>query len=209
MTRQLGGKYLTDAELASAGFCKIGKNVRVHDRASIYGIENISLGDHVRIDDFTVVIATGPLEIGSYVSIHNFCFLGAKNGIVLDDFVTMAPGSKVFSSSDDYSGQYLTGPVVPRELTGGAGGPVLLKRHAILGSGTIVLPGCTVGEGCAVGALSLVVKSLEPWGVYAGIPVVRLKDRKKDLLALESRIGPLERTQSRSESDVGDGLVWR
>jgi acetyltransferase-like isoleucine patch superfamily enzyme len=188
MTRRLGGTYLTEVDLMGLGFRRVGRNVRVHDRASLYGLENISLGDHVRIDDFAVVIASGPLNVGSYVSIHNFCFLGARAGITLEDFVTLAPGSKLFSASDDYSGACLTGPVVPRELTGGTCAPVVLRRHTIIGAGSVILPGCTLGEGCAVGALSLVVGDLEPWGVYAGVPVTRRKERRRDLLALEDQL---------------------
>jgi len=180
-----GGRYLTEVELREAGFRSFGCNVKVHERASLYGVENISMGDHVRIDDFAVVIATGPVAIGNYVSVHNFCYIGGSNGISLDDFVTLAPGSKLFSASDDYLGEYLTGPVVPRELTGGKKGPVRLKRHVIIGAGSVVLPSCTLGEGVAVGALSLVNRDLQPWGVFGGVPVRRLKERSQNLLNRE------------------------
>jgi galactoside O-acetyltransferase len=185
---QLGGRYLTGADLKAAGFRRVGADVRVHDRASIYGTENISLGNHVRIDDFAIIIATGPVEIGNHVSIANFCYLGATHGVVMEDFATLAPGVKIFTSSDDYSGARLTGPTLPKELTGGKAGKVRLGRHVIIGAGSVVLPGCDLGEGCSVGALSLVVKDLPPWGIYAGIPVRRLKDRKKDLLGLERQL---------------------
>lgn len=186
MPKHLGGRYLDEEELRAAGFKRVGRNVRIHDRASVYGVENISLGDDVRIDDFCVVIATGPVDIGNYVSLHNFCYLGGRFGITLGDFVTLAPGSKVFSASDDYGGAALTGPVVPRHLTGGTQGTVVLKRHVIIGAGAVVLPDVELGEGCAVGALSMVTRSLDPWGVYAGVPVHRVKDRKRDLLAFEA-----------------------
>jgi galactoside O-acetyltransferase len=61
----------------------------------------------------------------------------------------------------------------------------MLKRHVIIGAGTTILPGCVLGEGASVGAMSMVTKSLDPWGVYFGIPVRRLKARKKKLLDLE------------------------
>jgi len=184
----LGGKYLTEVDLKREGFRALGNNVRIHSRASIYGTENISIGDNVRIDDFIVIIATGSVEIGNYVSISNFCFLGGKNGIVISDFVTLAPSVKIFTSSDDYIGEKLTGPIVPSQFTGGKNGKVSLGKHVIIGSGSIVLPDCTIGEGSSVGALSLVKKNLEPWGVYLGIPARRIKDRRKDLLDLEKQI---------------------
>ena len=187
-TATLGGRYLTDAELRSAGFKSVGREVRVHDRASLYGVENIALGDFARIDDFTVVIATGPVTIGRYVSVPNFCFIGGRHGVDLQDFVTLAPGVKIFSASDDYSGEWMTGPVVPRELSGGTHGAVVLEPHVLIGAGSVVLPACHIGEGCSVGALSLVRESLAPWGIYAGVPVRRLRERSRGPLELASRL---------------------
>lgn len=184
----LGGKYFSREELLAAGFRSVGREVKVHDRASLYGVENISLGDFARIDDFAVVIATGPVSIGAHVSIHNHCILVGKNGLLLEDFTTLAPGVKLFSSSDDYGGAYLTGPTIPREFTQSTGGEIVLGRHTIIGAGSVVLPGCVLGEGCSVGALSLVKDSLESWTMYAGVPVRRLRERKRDLLELERRM---------------------
>ena len=47
------------------------------------------------------------------------------------------------------------------------------------------MPGVRVAEGTAVGAMSMVTKSTEPWSVYFGVPAKRLKARKKELLSLE------------------------
>ena len=42
----------------------------------------------------------------------------------------------------------------------------------------MVLPGVKISNGSSVGALSLVNKSLEDWGVYLGAPAKRIKTRK-------------------------------
>lgn len=47
------------------------------------------------------------------------------------------------------------------------------------------MPNLTIQEGSVVGAMSFVNKTLEPWGIYAGIPVYKLKDRSKRLLELD------------------------
>jgi dTDP-4-amino-4,6-dideoxy-D-glucose acyltransferase len=185
---QLGGTYFSESELSSYGFGRLGNNVKIHSRASIYGAENIFIGDNVRIDDFVVIIATGKLTIGNYVSIHNFCFIGSKYGVTIGNFATFAPGVKIFSASDDYEGEFLTGVAVPPQLTGGSHAPVQIDDHVLVGAGSIILPGCHVSEGCAIGALSLVKCDLMPWGIYAGIPVQRRKERKKDLLQLTHRL---------------------
>ena len=186
--KALGGSYLSDEDLYSSGFKRLGKNIKIHSKASLYGLEQIEIGSHVRIDEFVVIIATGSLVIGDYVHIPNFCFLGAKNGISIGNFVTFAPGVKIFSASDDYDGGFLTGAATPREMTGGMHLPVAIQDHVLIGSGSIVLPGCTIGKGCSIGALSLVKSNLIPWGIYAGIPVKRLRDRKQELLKYEKRL---------------------
>ncbi len=50
------------------------------------------------------------------------------------------------------------------------------------------MPALTIGEGTAVGSMSLVTKDLEEWGIYAGIPCRRIKERRKDLIALEKKV---------------------
>jgi dTDP-4-amino-4,6-dideoxy-D-glucose acyltransferase len=57
----------------------------------------------------------------------------------------------------------------------------------VVGAGSIVLPGVTLQEGSAVGALSLVKSDCEAFGLYAGVPARRLGERKRDLLELEQR----------------------
>ena len=60
--------------------------------------------------------------------------------------------------------------------------PVVFESHSIIGAGCIILPGVIIGEGSAIGALSLITKDLSPWGVYFGTPAKFIKDRKKSML---------------------------
>ena len=182
--KQLGGRYLDQSELLNAGFASVGKNVKVHTHANIYGLENVELGDNTRIDDFALIVATGLLKIGRNVSVHSHSFIGSKFGIEIKNFTTLAPGVKIFSSSDDYTGEFMTGPTVSSERLGGDSGSVVIDEHVIIGAGSIVLPNVTIKQGASVGALSLVKSDLEPWSMYAGIPAVKIGDRKRDLLHL-------------------------
>lgn len=179
--------YYDDKELSLFGFCSIGTNVKIAKNCTIVGLSNISIGSNVRIDGYSTIIASGAgkLNIGSFVHIGGWSFLSAGNGITMEDFSGISQGVRMYSKTDDYSGQYLTNPTVPEEFTGAEGGPIILKKHVIIGSGTVVLPKVTIGEGSSVGALSLVNKNLEPWGVYFGTPAKRLKERSKALLNLE------------------------
>jgi len=179
------GYYYADS-LKNFGFRKIGKHVAIAKDCVINGLENISLGDHVRIDSKTTIIAlSGKLEIGSYVHIAGGCYINSAGGINIGDFVGVSFGSALFSINDDYSGKFLMGPTIPIEFKNINKQPIILNKHSVLGSGAVVLPGVSVGEGAAVGALSLVTKSIPDWKVYSGVPAKFLKDRSKELLEQE------------------------
>ncbi|HTX76841.1 MAG TPA: hypothetical protein VMD29_11595 [Terracidiphilus sp.] len=42
-----------------------------------------------------------------------------------------------------------------------------------------VAPGVNLGEGAVLGLGSVATRDLEPWGVYAGVPAVKMKERKR------------------------------
>ncbi|WP_206521858.1 acyltransferase [Thermotoga sp. Ku-13t] len=169
------------------GFKSVGKNVLISRKASIYRPELIEIGDNVRIDDFCIV--SGKIKLGSFIHIAAGCFLFAgEAGITMEDFSGLSARVCVYAVSDDYSGQYMTNPMVPMKFRNVISGHVLIKKHVIVGAGSIILPGVTIGTGAAVGSLSLVNKDVPDWTIVAGIPAKPLKERKKDLLELERQL---------------------
>jgi galactoside O-acetyltransferase len=179
--------YFSEHDLKFAGFKRLGSNVRIAKNCTIIGLENIEIGDNVRIDGYCTIIAAGSgwLELGSHIHIGAYCLLSAGDGIRMADFSGLSHGVQIYSRTDDYSGKHLTNPTVPEKYTHLTRGAVTLERHVVIGAGTVVLPKVTIGEGSSIGALSLVTKSLEAWGIYFGSPVKRLKGRSKRLLELE------------------------
>lgn len=177
--------YLTSDELNKIGFKKLGKDVKISDKASIYNADQIEIGDYSRIDDFCVV--SGFVKIGSYCHITPMCLVaGGVLGIIFSDFCTLAYGVKVFAQSDDYSGASMTNSLIPKKYKNEIYSAVNIGRQTIVGAGSTILPGVQVGEGTSVGAMALVNRNTEPWGIYAGIPARKIKNRKKDLLKFET-----------------------
>ena len=168
------------------GFASIGENVQVSDRASFYNVSKISLGNNVRIDDFSVLSAgLGGISIGNHIHIAVFSLLIGAGKIILSDFCNISSRVSIYSSNDDYSGSTMTNPTLPSQYTGVSHAVVLLDKHVIVGCGSVILPGITLEEGVAVGALSLVTKDCKAFGIYTGNPARRIKERKRDLLELE------------------------
>lgn len=175
--------YYLSEELEQMGFKQCGKNVLISKKTSIYGAENISIGDNVRIDDFCIL--SGNIKIHNYVHIAPYCALFAgTEGIEMEDYSGLSARCIIYAMTDDYSGESLTNPMVPERYRKVTGGKVRLGEYVIIGTGTSILPNVVIGEGSAVGSMSLVNKSLEPWGIYAGIPCIKVKERKKNLLKI-------------------------
>lgn len=183
--------YYTESEVAQLGFAAYGADVRISRNCAIIGAQNVRIGSHVRIDDYVVISAgSGSLLAGNHVHIAAGAYLGCAGGITLADFSGISHGAKVYSASDDFSGAALTNPTVPKKYLNVDVAPVLLGRHAIVGAGSIVLPGVILSEGTAVGAMTLIKRGFktDDWAVYFGAPGRKVADRSKALLALEAAL---------------------
>lgn len=171
------------SELAEIGFKKYGKEVFISRFASFYSPELMEFDDNVRIDDFCIL--SGSIKLRSYIHISAYCALYGKLGIEMQDFSGLSPRCTILSATDDFSGEYLIGPMIDKKFTNVNGGKILIKKYAQMGAGCIILPNVTINEGVAVGAMSLINKSLDEWSIYKGIPAKYHMRRRKELLEKE------------------------
>ena len=161
------------------GFASIGSNVQISKNCSIFDLPSISIGSNVRIDGGTIITAGGGgVTIGNYVHIGAGSHLSARFGITMHDFSALSQSVKIYSGSDDYVGGSFTNPTIPREYIDTRGGRVTIGKHAIIGSGSVILPKVTVKEGTSVGALSVIRRSTKAWTVYLGNPAKPITLRK-------------------------------
>lgn len=102
------------------------------------------------------------LKLGKYTDIGAFSLLVAKYGIVIEDYVQIGGGVKIYSLStiDNKKGK------------------VVLKKNCKIGAQTVIMPGITVGENSIVGAFSFVNKDIPANVVAFGIPVKVVKKIK-------------------------------
>ena len=178
--------FYSNEELKKLGFMELGEDVQISRKASIYGASRIKIGNHVRIDDFCIL--SGKIILGNYIHIAAYTAMFAGDvGIMLKDFCGISSRSAVYAVTDDYGGEYLTNPTVDDKYRGVFAKEVVMEKHALIGTGCTVLPGVILGEGCSVGAMSLVNKSLDPWSVYVGTPARKMKNRSKKLLEMEKQ----------------------
>lgn len=163
--------FLDPSHIAIMGFKQVGKNVQISDKAVFYNPGNISIGDNSRIDDFVILSAGhGGIEIGAYVHIGCYASITGKALVKMCDFSAISPRVSIFSSTDDYSGEFMTNPCIPDEFRRPIHGAVHIGKHVIIGAGSVVLPGSILKDGSCVWAMSLVKTQVEQNNILHGIP---------------------------------------
>jgi len=179
--------FYSREELEKIGFKTFGDNVLISNKCSIYGADKISIGNNVRIDDFCILSAGKEITIGNNIHIACYASLIGAGTIVLKDFVSIAARCNILSSCDDFSGAHMTNPMIDKKYLNVRHDSVIFEKHALIGVGTVVLPGVVIGEGATVGAMGFVKKSISPFEIWVGNPLRFIKMRSKKLLELEKQ----------------------
>lgn len=192
-------EYLTPDELGLLGFAAIGVDVRIHRSCVLVGCEQMTIGSHIRIDPFCIITISTRLVIGDHVHIAGHAAIVGSGEITIGDHANVSHGAKLLSSSDHFSAGGIAGPLVPDRHRLVEHRPVAVGRHAIVGAGSVLLPGAELGEGVTVGALSLVKSPIPAWKVCAGVPVRLLGERDREAVMRLER----EFRESRSRAPFG------
>jgi acetyltransferase-like isoleucine patch superfamily enzyme len=179
--------YYSREELLNIGLKTFGNDVFISNKCSIYNAQNIVIGNNVRIDDYCVLSAgVGGIIIESYIHIGVYTSIIGGGKVILEDFCNISSKVSIYSSNDDYSGEFMTNPMVNNKYTNVTNQDVIIGKHVIIGSGSVILPCVTLNEGCAIGSLSLVKNDVPSFTIYAGNPLKFIKNRNRNLLNLEN-----------------------
>jgi acetyltransferase-like isoleucine patch superfamily enzyme len=131
----------------------IGRNVEIQARNG----QKISMGNKVSIQDNCKII--GDVSIG--------------------DYCTLAPN--VYLSSTTH--QFMAQPELPikkqDELFPAKSEPIVIEEDVWLGINVFVKNGVHIGRGAIVGSNAVVLKNIEPYAIYGGIPAKKIGERKR------------------------------
>lgn len=186
MPKLFDDMFYSRQELECMNFKSLGENVLIDRLTPIYRPEKISIGNNVRIGSFCIL--SGDITIGNYVHIASYSFLNGSSGIDIGDFVGIASYARIITESSDFSGESIAVPTVDISYRNDLKRNIYLRKHSLLGTGSVILPGGNLEEGVAVGAMSMVCRPTKAFGIYFGIPAKRIQERSKNILELEKNI---------------------
>ena len=154
---------------------KISRLADIED--SIKG-SKVIIEENVTIDAFVKIKAAGGLGditigAGSYINSGTVIYSG--NGVTIGRHVLIAANCTLAPTNHEYQSRERR--IIEQRFRPTKGG-IVIEDDVWIGVNTVILDGAVIGEGCVVGACSLVKGKLEPYGVYAGNPLVLIGERK-------------------------------
>lgn len=133
---------------------------------------SMKLGNHCTIGDNVSVSLRGDFNVGNHCSIGRLSTIEGHGNISLGDGVRIGPACGFYSANHVFE---KLGVPIHRQGMRAVG--ITIGADCWIGGGTIVLDGSSIGKGCIIGAGSVVKGSLEPYSIYAGVPVKYIRAR--------------------------------
>jgi acetyltransferase-like isoleucine patch superfamily enzyme len=152
---------------------KFGNGVRIGSGVDFTHLETFEIGDGVFIGAQAYLQGRfdGVTKIGNHVWIGPQTYFDARH-LIIEDHVGWGPGAKVLGSV--HTGVPIDQPIIQTDLKIR---PVHVQAWADIGTGSILLPGVTVGRGSIVGAGAVVTRDVPPFAIVSGVPAKFLRWR--------------------------------
>ena len=160
---------------------KLGKGVNIGENVVIDAMskKGVIIGNNVRIGDYTRILCTGSLKklgvgfkIGDNCGIGENCFFGSAGGISIGNDVIMGQNIRFHSENHNYEDM-----TIPIRMQGVTNKGIKIGNDCWIGAGAVFLDGAELGDGCVVGANSVVNKKFDDNSIIVGMPAKMIKKR--------------------------------
>ena len=133
------------------------------------------VGDGCFYLDFIVWLNGGRIELGDRVGFNYGCFVNGYGGLFIGDDCRFGPYVMIHTANHEHDD-----PEQPLWSLGWRDdGPLRIGSNSWIGMGSCVLPGVTIGQGCIVGAGSVVAGDLPDYTVAVGNPAKVIRERTR------------------------------
>lgn len=152
-------------------FC-IGEFMPPVIRKAVFKLLFAQYGRNTYIDYGCYMRYMARIKVGNNVSVNKGCrfygsFFEKNTYITIGNNVAIGPEVSIFAAGHDYN--YIDLPDIAASVE--------IGNNVWIGGRSIILPGVKIGEGCIIGAGSIVTKDIEPWSVAVGAPAKIIKKR--------------------------------
>lgn len=135
---------------------KIGENVEIFSGVQIIGNGEVEIGDGVFLGHEAMIM----VNEGSKVVVEDNCIIGTRTILVTGFHPITTEGERILS----------------RE---GTSSQIRVCKGATVLTGSVVVPGVTVGKMALVGAGATVVKDVPPYALVGGCPAKFIRDLRE------------------------------
>ena len=153
------------------------RSITLQDSPRLIGCRFISIGTltagrFLRLEALNFLDHPPVLSIGSNVSFGDSCHIACINSVKISDHVLV--GSGVYITDHDH-GNYgasveASSPNSPPASRALASVGVSIGTNTYIGEHVVILPGVQIGQGCVIGAGSVVTHDIPDFCIAAGVP---------------------------------------
>lgn len=154
--------------LSVGKYCVFGSNITI----ACFGFSGVVLGDFVTIANGAHLGASGVIaepgvgiSVGARTSIGAYNVIWGQGGVTIGEGCLLGPNVVIVSEDHEFADSSLE-----IRLQGHRRGAIIIGNDCWLGSGVVVTRGVTIGDGCVIGANSVVTMDLPPYSVAVGAP---------------------------------------
>ncbi len=161
-------------EFQLSDFYYLGQGVVFESHVLVFHPENIEIYDNVYVGHYTILKGyyKNKMVIGAGSWIGQQCFFHSAGGLKIGTNTGIGPGVKIITSF--HSDAEIKKPILQNAVRFA---PVIIGNNCDIGTGSIILPGVTIGQGAVIGAGTVVSKNIPAYAVAAGVParVMRMR----------------------------------
>lgn len=154
------------------------RGVYIGPGARIPGNGTLALADGTSIQRYAVlnVRSGGTLRVGAGTRIGAFAVISAVDSIDIGRQVLVA--DRVFIADHNHEFANAAKPVIDQGFTSPK--PVRIGDGTWIGINVCIMPGVVLGQGCIVGAGSVVTRSFPSGSLIGGVPARLIRQRGED-----------------------------
>lgn len=157
------------------GWKHLGEGVEIYEPIVVLRPELIEIGDFVRVDSFCKL--EGQIILGNRVHVASFAHIGPGGGHVsIGAHSGIASHAVIASGQPDLSYACICPTELPEDVHP-TRYQTVIGKYVFIASGSIVLPGCTIGDYAIVKAGAVVTHDVPDWEIWAGIPARKVGER--------------------------------